>query len=109
VTPVIDQSPREPTMIFICHLNFTEHGAKAIKDVVKRYEASKALAQKLGGRIVCAYVTTGQYDAISVVDMPNGDAMAKYSATLASRGFVRTTTVRGFTPEEFGKLVADLK
>ena len=96
-------------MTFICYLNFTEQGVKAIKDIVKRYEASKALVQSLGGRMVCAYVTTGQYDAISVVEMPNGDAMAKYSATLGARGFVRTTTVRGFTPEEFGKLVADLK
>lgn len=96
-------------MIFICHMQFTEQGFKAIKDAAKRYEASKALAQKLGGRIVCAYVTAGQYDAISVVEMPNGDAMAKYSATLSARGFVRTTTARGFTPEEFGKLVADIK
>ena len=94
---------------FVCYLNFTEQGIKAIKDVAKRYEASKALAQKLGGRIVCAYITTGQYDAISVVEMPNGDAMAKYSATLGTRGFVRTTTVRGFTPEEFGKIVSDIK
>ncbi|MGH7015091.1 MAG: GYD domain-containing protein [Stellaceae bacterium] len=95
-------------MTFICYLRFTEQGAKAIKDVAKRYEASKALVQKLGGRMVCAYVTTGKYDAISVIEMPNGDAMAKYSATLGARGFVRTTTVRGFTPEEFGKLVADI-
>jgi len=77
--------------------------------VPKRYEASKALVQKLGGRVVCAYVTTGKYDAISVIEMPNGETMAKYSATLAARGFVRTTTVRAFTPEEFGKLVADIK
>jgi uncharacterized protein with GYD domain len=96
-------------MIFVCYLNFTEQGVKAIKDVAKRHEASKALVQKLGGRVVCAYVTTGQYDAISVVDMPNGEAMVKYSATLGSRGFVRTTTVRGFAPEEFGKIVADVQ
>lgn len=96
-------------MTFITYLNFTEQGVKAIKEVPKRYEASKALVQKLGGRVVCAYVTTGKYDAISVIEMPNGDVMAKYSATLAARGFVRTTTVRGFTPEEFGKLVADIK
>ena len=94
---------------FVCNLNFTEQGVKAIKDVAKRYEASKALAQKLGGRVVCAYVTTGQYDAISVIEMPNGEAMAKYSATLAARGFVRTTTVRAFAPEEFSKIVADIK
>ena len=94
---------------FVCYLNFTEQGVKAIKDVAKRYEASKALIQKLGGRLVCAYVTTGQYDAISVIEMPNGEAMAKYSATLGSRGFVRTTTVRAFAPEEFSKIVADIK
>jgi len=94
---------------FVCNLNFTEQGVKAIKDVAKRYEASKALAQKLGGRVVCAYVTTGQYDAISVLEMPNGEAMAKYSATLAARGFARTTTVRAFAPEEFSKIVADIK
>jgi len=96
-------------MTFITYLNFTEQGVKAIKEVPKRHEASKALVQKLGGRMVCAYVTTGKYDAISVIEMPNGEAMAKYSATLGARGFVRTTTVQGFTPEEFGKLVADIK
>ncbi len=94
---------------FVCYLNFTEQGFKAIKDVAKRYESSKALAQKLGGRVVCAYVTTGKHDAIQVVEMPNGEAMAKFSATLAARGFVRTTTVRAFAPEEFGKIVADIK
>jgi uncharacterized protein with GYD domain len=39
--------------------------------------------------------------------MPNGDAMTKLSVALSSRGFVRTTTVRAFTPEEFGKLAAE--
>jgi len=28
---------------------------------------------RLGGRLVCAYVTTGQYDVALVVEMPNGD------------------------------------
>jgi uncharacterized protein with GYD domain len=94
---------------FICYLNFTEQGVKDVKNIAKRYEVNKALVQKLGGRVVCSYVTTGQYDAIQVIEMPNGEAMAKFSATLGARGFVRTTTVRGFTPEEFGKLVADIK
>ncbi len=95
-------------MTFVCYLKLTEWGAKSIKDVTKRYEAGKALVQKLGGRVVCAYVTTGQYDALYVVEMPNGEAMVKFSATLAARGYVRPTTVRAFAPEEFGKIVADI-
>jgi uncharacterized protein with GYD domain len=95
-------------MTFICYLNFTEQGAKGIKDITKRYEAGEALVKKLGGRVVCASVTTGQYDALYVVEMPNGEAVAKFSAILGARGFVRTTTVRAFAPGEFGKIVADI-
>lgn len=93
---------------FVCYLSLTEKGAKDIKDTAKRYEHGKALVQKLGGRVVCAYVTTGQYDAIYVLEMPDADAMAKFSATLAAHGYVRTTTVQAFAPEEFGKLVATI-
>jgi len=96
-------------MTFICYLNFTEQGSKTIKDIAKRYVANKALVQKLGGRVICTYVTTGQYDAVEVLEMPTAEAMAKFSATLGARGFVRTTTVQAFTPEEFGKLAADIK
>jgi len=93
---------------FIAYLNFTEKGARDVKDIAKRYEAGQALVKKLGGRVVSAYVTTGYYDALYIVDMPDGEAMAKFAATLGARGFVRTTTVRAFTPEEFVKVVADI-
>ena len=92
---------------FMCFLNWTDQGAKAIKDGLARYEATKALIAGLGGRMVCGYVTTGQYDVVLVVEMPNGDAMTKLAVALTSRGNVRTTTVRAFLPEEFGKLAAE--
>ncbi len=94
-------------LTFMCFLNWTDQGAKAVKDAVARSEAVKALVAGLGGRLVCAYVTTGQYDVVLVVEMPNGEAMTKLSIALTSRGAVRTTTVRAFTPEEFGKLAAE--
>jgi uncharacterized protein with GYD domain len=60
-----------------------------------------------GGRLVCAYVITGQYDVVLVVEMPNGDAMTQLSIAITSSGNARTTTVRAFAPEEFGKLAAE--
>ncbi len=86
---------------FMCFLNWTDQGAKAVKDAVARYEATNALIAGLGGRLVCGYVTTGQYDVVLVVEMPNGDAMTKLAVALTSRGNVRTTTARAFSPEEF--------
>jgi uncharacterized protein with GYD domain len=91
----------------MCFLNWTDQGAKAVKEATQRYEALKSIVTGLGGRVVSAYVTTGQYDIAVTVEMPNGDAMTKLSIALSSRGFVRTTTVRAFTPEEFGKLAAE--
>jgi len=92
---------------FIIFLNWTEQGAKTAKDAGKRTAASKALAQKLGGRVLSVYVTTGQYDVVATVEMPSGDAIAKYVAAIGASGNARTTTVRAFDPDEFAKIVAD--
>ena len=92
---------------FMCFLNWTDQSAKAVKDGPKRYEATKALVSKLGGRLVRACVTTGQYDVVLVVEMPNGDAMTQLAVAITSSGHARTTTVRAFAPAEFGKLAAE--
>jgi uncharacterized protein with GYD domain len=56
---------------FLCFLNWTDQGAKNAKDANKRFQASKSLAEKLGGNLQHAYVTTGQYDVVLTLDMPN--------------------------------------
>jgi uncharacterized protein with GYD domain len=95
-------------MLFICFLNWTEQGAKAVKGVPARHQALKAEIAQLGGRLVGGYVTRGQYDVVLVLEMPDGDAMTKLSVGLISRGNVRTTTVRAHSMEEFEKLAAEV-
>jgi uncharacterized protein with GYD domain len=92
---------------FMCFLNWTDQGAKAVKEAPQRYETVKNIVSQLGGRLVSAYVTTGQYDVALTVEMPNGDAMTKLSIAITSSGNARTTTVRAIPPEEFGKLAAE--
>jgi uncharacterized protein with GYD domain len=45
--------------------------------------------------------------SVVTVEMPNGEAMAKYVTAIAATGNARTTTVRGYSPEEFSKLAAE--
>ena len=92
---------------FICFMNWTDQGAKNAKESGKRYQAGKNMAEKLGGKLLSAYVTTGQYDVVVTVEMPNGEAMVKFASALSATGNVRTTTVRGYTPNEFSKLAAE--
>ena len=91
---------------FICFLNWTDQGAKNAKDSGKRYQAAKSMAENLGGRVLSAYVTTGQYDVVATVEMPNGEAMVKFASAISATGNARTTTVRGYTPDEFSRLVS---
>ena len=92
---------------YLCFLNWTDQGAKNAKDANKRFQASTNVAKKLGGKLLSAYVTTGHYDVVLTLDMPNGEAMAKFASAVSGSGIVRTTTVRGYTPDEFSKLVAE--
>jgi len=78
--PVSRNGEDHPT--FICFLNWTDQGAKDAKDSVKRYQASKARAEKLGGRLPSAYVTTGQYDLVATVEMPDGAKFCRSAAGL---------------------------
>jgi uncharacterized protein with GYD domain len=92
---------------FMCFANWTDQGVRTLKDGPRRAEAMQTIVQKNGGKLLSAYITTGQYDIVFVVDMPNGEAMAKVAIATAATGTLRTTTVRAFLPEEFHKLVAE--
>ena len=95
-------------MHFICFLNWTDEGAKNTKNLAERHDAGNSLAASLGGKVVGAYVTTGQYDVAVILDMPDGDAMTKFALTIGSRGQARTNTVRAFPIEEISQIVSSL-
>ncbi len=95
-------------MHFICFLNWTDEGAKNVKDIPERYDVAHSLATGLGGKVVGAYVTTGQYDVVVILDMPDGDAMTKFALTIGSRGNAHTTTVRAFPHDEISQIVSSL-
>jgi uncharacterized protein with GYD domain len=93
---------------FISFLNWTEQGAKNIKDAPQRAAASRRLLRELGGELKAAYMTSGDTDVVLVAEVPNGDAMAKFALALASQGNVRTRTVRAWTEPELTKIISEL-
>ena len=91
---------------FICFLNWTDQGAKNAKDAGKRAQAARC-RRKTGQPDLSAYVTTGKYDVVTTVDMPSGEAMAKFAMAVSASGNARTTTVLAYPVEEFAKLAAE--
>ena len=93
---------------YITLANFTEQGARNIKDSPKRYEAFKSAAEAAGVSIKSVHWTTGAYDIV-VVSEGTEDAVMALALKTAALGNVRTQTLRAFTATEMGKLVTGLK
>ncbi len=93
---------------FITLANFTDQGARTIKDSPDRFEAFKSLAEGAGVTIKSVHWTTGPYDIVLVAEGPE-DALMTLNMKLAALGNIRTQTLRGFTLSEMRKLVAGLK
>ena len=88
--------------------NFTDQGIQTIKEVPKRRAAARELGKKFGVDIKAGYLAIGAYDLIIHAESASDDAIAKFLLSLASKGNVRTTTVKVFGQEESDKIVAEV-
>jgi len=93
---------------YIILANFTDQGARTIKDSPDRFEAFKSAAEAAGVSVKSVHWTTGAYDLVLVTEGPEEAAMTLNLKT-AALGNVRTQTLRGFNVTEMRKLVAGLK
>ena len=95
-----------PTYIGLYKL--TDQGIKAIKEAPGRVEAAIKGAEKMGGKVIGFYVVTGEYDYIAIGEFPSDEVATTFALALGSLGNIRTTTLRGFTKEEFAAMVKKL-
>jgi uncharacterized protein with GYD domain len=92
---------------FISLINFTDQGIRNVKDSPDRYEAFKALAEKVGGTVKGVYYTMGHYDMVVIVEGSDEAAMTAM-LKVGSLGNVRTETLRGFSLEEMRKIISKM-
>ena len=93
---------------YISLINFTQKGAEAIKDGPKRLDAAKERFRAAGAELKAFYLVTGQYDAVSIIEAPSDEVVAKVAMGTAAHGFIRTQTCRAFTEDDYKKMAASL-
>jgi uncharacterized protein with GYD domain len=94
------------TYFLLC--NFTDQGARTVKDAPKRRAAARELAKSLGVEIKAAYLVFGNYDTILQTEAASDEAIAKFVLSVGSKGNLRTTTVKVFPETEADKIFAAL-
>ena len=92
--------------IYVTLLHFTEKGLHDIKDTVKRSEAFRSQAKKLGATVKEIIWTQGAHDIVTIVEAPDDETASAVNLGAAKLGNVRGQTMRGFTAAEMEKILA---
>jgi len=94
---------------YISLIRFADQGIRNIKDTIKRGDAAKAEAEKLGMKIIEEYWTMGAYDGVVLFDAPDNETMTAFACKVCSLGNVKTQTMRAFRKEEMEGILAKIK
>ncbi|MDX8433619.1 MULTISPECIES: GYD domain-containing protein [Mesorhizobium] len=93
---------------YVILVNFTEQGAKSIKDTVKRAEAFKSMAADSGVKVNSLLWTLGQHDVVAAVEANDDIAATALSLSVASLGNVRTQTLKAFDAADMAKIIGKM-
>jgi uncharacterized protein with GYD domain len=92
-----------PTYVVL--FNWTDQGIKSYKDSPSRSEAFNQQMSGLGARVKDIYWTAGPYDIVGIIEAPDGESMSAALLKLGSMGNVRTTSMRGYSTDEFKAVI----
>jgi uncharacterized protein with GYD domain len=93
---------------YVILLNWTDQGARNSRDTLKRAQAFDAAIQNRRGKVREHLYTFGEYDVVMVTEFPDDDTAAAAALALSELGNVRTKTMRAFTNQEAGGIIAQL-
>lgn len=91
---------------YISLLKWTEQGIRDVKQSPQRLDAAKQAISAAGGRMVGFYMVMGEYDLVVISEAPSDEAYSTAILAIASKGNVRSTTLKAYTEEEYRRIIA---
>ena len=93
---------------YVVLTTFTDQGIRNVKDTVKRADAAREAASRLGVDMRELYWTQGQYDLVALCEAKDENAALAFGLSLGASGNVRSQTLRAFSRDEMSAIVAKL-
>ena len=90
---------------FVALISETQEGEKNIGKSVQRALSFDDRAVEFGAKIIGQYWTMGSYDGVLVFESANEEAASALMLHLASKGSVRTQTMRAFSADEMKSIL----
>jgi uncharacterized protein with GYD domain len=93
---------------FVVLASFSDQGIKNVKQTIERADAFKQMATNVGATIKDIYWTLGSHDVVAICEAPDDETATALSLSVASRGNVRSETLRAFSVDEMKKVVGKM-
>lgn len=95
-----------PSYVFL--VNWTAEGIRSVKEAPSRGEAFRRSVEQSGGKVLSFLHTMGAYDLVVAVELPSDNVANQLALRAGMAGFVRTTTLKGWSSAEFTELARTL-
>jgi len=95
-----------PTYIRLMKL--TDQGSKDIKNAPAVIEEGIKVFQKMGGKVIGVYLVMGEYDFITIGELPSDEASAAFALATSAKGNVKVTTLKAFPAKDIPAILAML-
>jgi uncharacterized protein with GYD domain len=86
---------------YVLLMNWTDQGVQRFKDSIDRSDAARSALAAKGITLKDIYWTIGAYDLVCVAEAADDALLSSALLALGAQGNLRTTTMRGFTADEF--------
>lgn len=90
---------------YILLVNWTDKGITNVKESPHRLDLFKQSVEAAGGKVNGFYLTMGRYDMVAICDFPGDDVAAISILKTASRGEVRSETLKAFPEDQYRDII----
>lgn len=95
-----------PTYVMLA--NWTDQGARNVKESPRRLDAAKRSLTEMGGEFRSIFMTLGEYDLVLIYDAPDDAVAARFSLVLAQMNSVRMRTLKAFPEAAYREIINSL-
>ncbi len=93
---------------YIMLANWTDQGARNIKDSPRRLDAAKKALEDVGGEFKSFFMTMGDFDMVGIYEAPDDAVAARFTLQVGQLGNIRTRTLKAFPESAFREIIASL-
>ncbi len=94
--------------VYITLWKYTRDGLMDIRNTASRFEAVKKIIESHGGKLLCIYGLIGEYDVMTIMEMPDKSAFTATILKICSSGRISAESMQAIPIEEFLKITKEV-